>query len=70
MKYKEFKKWCNERVCDGCWNLKQATFCIDIIKYIDAYWFWQREKVWKEEYELLTYIQVIKPIKDKFINIR
>ena len=68
MKYKEFKKWCNERACDGCWNLKQAQFCIDVMKYIDCHWFWQRERVWKEEYEYLTYLQVIKPINDILIN--
>ena len=50
MKYKEFKKWCNERACDGCWSLKQAQFCIDVMKYIDCHWLWQRERVWKEEY--------------------
>lgn len=64
MKYKEFKKWCNKRASEGTWGLKQATFCIDVIKYVDAHWFWQREKVWKEEYEFLTYLQVIKPIND------
>ena len=58
MKYKEFKKWCNERACDGCWSLKQAQFCIDVMKYIDCHWFWQRERVWKEEYEYITYLQV------------
>ncbi len=66
MTYKEFKKFCNERATDGCWSLKQAQFCIDVRNYIDAHWFWQREKVWKEEYELLTYMNVIKPITDIF----
>lgn len=65
MKYKEFKKWCNDRAYDGCWSMKQAQFCIDVIQYINAHYFWQREKVWKEEYEHLTYLQVIKPINDK-----
>ena len=65
MKYKEFKKWCNDRAHDGCWSIKQAKFCIDVMQYINAHYFWQREKVWKEEYEYLTYLQVIKPINDK-----
>lgn len=65
MTYKEFKKWCNQRATDGCWSLKQAIFCADVRKYIDSHYFWQREKVWKEEYEFLTYLQVIKPINDK-----
>ena len=35
---------------------------------IDCHWFWQRERVWKEEYEYLTYLQVIKPINDILMN--
>ena len=54
--------------CDGCWSLKQAQFCIDVMKYIDCHWFWQRERVWKEEYEYITYLQVIKPINDILMN--
>lgn len=68
MKYKEFKKWCNERACDGCWSLKQVQFCIEVMKYIDCHYFWQREKVWKKEYEYITYLQVIKPINDILMN--
>ena len=64
MTYKEFKRWCSKRANDGMWGLKQATFCTDVMKYINAHWFWQREKVWKEEYEYLTYLQVIKPINE------
>ena len=65
MSYKEFKKWCRERAYDGCWSLKQAIFCQDIMSYVNAHWFWQREKVWKEQYEFLTFLQVIKPVEDK-----
>lgn len=64
MTYKEFKKWCNQRASDGCWSLKQAQYCIDVMKYVNTHYFWQREKVWKQEYEYLTYLQVIKPIND------
>ena len=70
MKYKEFKRWCNERAFEGTWSLSQAKYCIDVINYIDAHYFWQKEKVWKEEYEFLTYITVIKPIEDTFKNIK
>jgi len=70
MKYKEFKNWFNEMSCYCFLNLDQTLFCIDVIKYIDSYWFWQREKVWKEEYEFLTYINVIKPVEDELKNIR
>ena len=45
MKYKEFKKWCNEIACDGCWSLKQAQFCIDVMKYIDCHWFCPKQRL-------------------------
>lgn len=63
MTYKEFKKWCNIRASEGTWGMKQATYCIDLMNYINAFPFWKREKIWKE-YELVTYLQVIRPIEE------
>lgn len=63
MTYKEFKKWCNKRASEGTWGTLQARYCIDIMCYINTYPFWKREKTWKEEYEYITYLQVIKPIE-------
>ncbi len=63
MTYKEFKKWCNKRITEGTWGMKHAIYCIDIMKFINTYPFWKREKIWKE-YELVTYLYVIKPIND------
>lgn len=65
MKYKEFKKWCNMRATEGTWGMKQAIYCIDTMKYINAYPFWKREKIWKEEYEHLINMMVINPINEK-----
>lgn len=35
MTYKEFKNYCNERVCDGRWSMEEAILCISIIEEID-----------------------------------
>ena len=64
MTYKEFKKWCNTRATEGTWGMKQAMYCIDTMKLINAYPFWKREKIWKQDWEYITYLQVIKPIND------
>ena len=64
MTYKEFKQWCNIRATEGTWSLKQAKYCIDLINLISAYPFWKREKIWKQDWEYITYLQIIKPIND------
>ena len=48
MTYKEFKTWCNERACDGCWNVDTAMFCMYIANQINKQPFWKREKKWQE----------------------
>lgn len=35
MKFKEFYKWCDERVHDGYWGLFEAIHCIDCIAEIN-----------------------------------
>lgn len=47
MKYKNFNIWCNQRVCDGCWGMNEAIFCINIIQQIQRQPFWKRERKWK-----------------------
>lgn len=34
MKYTEFKEWCNERACDGCWGSRNIA--ISFINIIDT----------------------------------
>ncbi len=46
MTYKAFVAWCNERACDGCWSMKTAIFCIDVMNRINALPFWKRKKEW------------------------
>jgi hypothetical protein len=48
MTYKEFKRWCNERCCDGLWGLNVAKACIDALSHIGKKPFWKREKAWQE----------------------
>ena len=34
--YKEFKKFCNEKACNGSWNsIDEVITCLDIIKQVD-----------------------------------
>lgn len=64
MTYKEFREWCNERACDGCWGAREAIFCCEIMARINRLPFWKRKKAWsgcKEEVEKL----VIAPINQK-----
>jgi hypothetical protein len=36
MTYKEFKSWCDKRVCDGLWSFDTATKCINIIEEVES----------------------------------
>ena len=36
MSYEEFKKWCNDRACDGRWSMLEAMACLQVIKEIDS----------------------------------
>ena len=69
MTYKEFKNWCNNRACDGCWGMKEAIICIGIIQEIEIMHFWKRNKKWKElEKDVVTLIiePINKEIKEVF----
>jgi hypothetical protein len=66
MTFKEFKAWCNERACDGCWSYFTAIFCMDIVKEVNRKPFWRREKFWQVfnfEYEIEG--TIVKPINEK-----
>lgn len=70
MTYKEFNDWCNQRVCDGCWGINVAIFCIDVINQVQAQPFWKREKEWQKINEAyLIQDNVINPINNKMIEI-
>lgn len=66
MKYKEFKAWCNDRTCDGCWSSATAIYCINVINHIDSLPFWKREKQWRLVCGLDNIIEnVVNPINEK-----
>ena len=65
MKFKEFVNWCNERACDGCWGMREAISCINLINEIMKIQFWKREKIWKENYERQVLEEIINPIEKK-----
>lgn len=46
MTYKDFLDWCGKRACDGCWDSKTATFCLNTIEYIESLFFWKRKRAW------------------------
>lgn len=48
MKYKEFVDWCNQRACDGCWGLKEAMWCCDMITEVNNASFFKKKKKWLE----------------------
>ena len=35
MSYQDFKKWCNDRACDGRWDMLEAMACLHLIREID-----------------------------------
>lgn len=47
MKFKEFRKWCDERAMDGRWGFREAITCTDAYIMMYRVPFWKREKVWK-----------------------
>lgn len=73
MTFKEFKKWCNERACDGCLGLKTFIVCREIMETVRMLPFWKREKKWREinakfaiEEEIVKHgTQFIKELYDK-----
>ena len=48
MTFKQFKLWCNERACDGCWGMREAIICLDVCKVVCKIRPWKRERVWRE----------------------
>ena len=70
MKFKEFVDWCNQRACDGCWGIKTAVLCIEVIKEIRKAPFWKREKRW-EEVNADGFIEknIVQPINQKIAEV-
>lgn len=70
MTFKQFKQWCNERACDGCWGMITAMACIDLIQRLNKIPFWKREKEWKNNYEKQVLEEIVTPIENKMRELR
>ena len=67
MTFKEFTAWCNERACDGRWNMLTAMACIDLMAEIRKIPFWKRERFWKSQYEKQVLEEIVEPINQRII---
>ena len=59
MKFKEFSEWCNERACDGCWDMCTADQCSSICQEIYSYPIRKREKEFQKYVKETNLIEVI-----------
>jgi hypothetical protein len=46
----EFGDFCNERACDGCWNIESAIRCIEIYTECMSKPFWKRKRYFQKHY--------------------
>lgn len=68
MTFKQFRRWCNDRACDGWWGHQEALLCIDVMSQIQKLPFWKRERVWKQ-IEGRMMLEVIGPTNRKIKEI-
>lgn len=64
MTFKQFKRWCNDRACDGCWGYNDALYCIELVQNMMKIPWWKRKKVWKKIEPQVLYA-VVTPINQK-----
>lgn len=65
MTFKEFMEWCNDRACDGTWNLREVTAVVDVVNDVTKKCRWRREKYWKKRYESRVMQQIVIPINKR-----
>lgn len=65
MSFKEFVEWCNERSCDGYWDMITSMTCASIIIKVKKISFWKRKKFWKDIYENRVLEEIVNPINKK-----
>ena len=64
MTFKQFKRWCSDRACDGCWGYEEALFCCELIRDMMKIPWWKREKVWKK-IEIQVLASIVTPTNQK-----
>ena len=66
MTFKQFRKWCNERACDGCWGMSTAIVCLRIAETVNRLPFWRRERFWRKINEDLKIVETfVEPVNKK-----
>lgn len=64
MTLKQFKQWCNDRCCDGCWGFDEAKFCVELLDDMNRIPWWRRNKTWKK-IENRVVFSVVSPTNKK-----
>lgn len=66
MTFKQFRKWCNERACDGAWGPYNAVICLSVAKAVRRIPFWRRERFWRKIDEDLQIVETfVEPVNKK-----
>lgn len=68
MKYKQFSKWCSDRMFDGCWGMTEAIICCNIVTDMQKTPFWKREKKWREMSEEIV-TKIVEPTNKKIAEL-
>lgn len=68
MTYKQFKRWCLDRTCDGCWSATVALMSKEIIQEMEKVPFWKRKKAWEKHRTLATVIMA--KIEEKIATVK
>lgn len=66
MKFKEFKRWANERACDGQWGIQHFIATMEIYAVMNKVRFF-KEKFWKKncEEKAIKIVESVKHIKEQ-----
>ena len=47
MTYRQFKKWTDDRSCDGLWGFTHACAAVGLLSAMREQGFWSRRRWWK-----------------------
>ena len=67
--YRQFRKWCNDRACDGCWSSDVAAACIRILDFMQNLPWYRRRKFWGR-ISIPVMDSIVGPINRKIEEVR